>query len=403
MNVAKVAKLKAVPSVWANLSFEVGGIVQESNVVLGQPVTAFDFPTFYSNFGSATETSFIRQAFRRPGGGGAAIDQPLGVKVSLPANLYNSADIYGGLGGAELMALRAEGIKSVLDKACAIRANAYYGKYQNQADVIAQMRKNYLAANQNSKSAYLANLIHLANLQFNELGAAYNDDFRNGVVRATTSHLQLNPGNTTSTTAGGPTTVTTGAPETQDMTYMDYGYRVPSIEANAQNSRAQISLMDEQFAQFMFGQYLPNLENVFQNELTSIDMDVKRLQVAYFNTILMSPINGVVTGVYKQVGDAVIAGETVVRVENNSTVNLVGVLIYRRMLALGANVTVKTSLASSTTSATVIGTITAVRGDESGDDRWAVVISCNNNDTGGHPILPLNYNFDFDDTTVTIA
>jgi hypothetical protein len=406
ISVAKVVKLQTCASVWANLCFEVGGIVETSNVVLGQSVTAFDFATFYSYFGTATESMFRPELLaRRTGSGGVGT---IGTSVPLPANLYNFNDIDSGVSGSELLALRAEGIKAVLDKACALRANVYYGKYAQptQANIITQMQNNYKA-----KSSYLSNLVTLATNQYNDLNGAYTKGVgslppRTGVVPSTTSSLTFQPSTTTtkSTTPGATNPVTnTDIPQpTQNMTYTDYGYRIPAIEANAQNSRAQMNLMDEQFAQFMFAQYLPNLDTMFQNELTALDMDVKRLQVAYFNTILMSPINGVVTGVYKQVGDAVIAGETVIRVEDNTTVNLVGILIYRGMLSLGDNVTVVTSLASSAISATLAGTIIAVRGDESGDDHWAVVISCPNGDSS-NPIVPLNYTFDFDDTTVTIS
>ena len=55
----------------------------------------------------------------------------------------------------------------------------------------------------------------------------------------------------------------------------------------------------------MYSQKFQNLEQVFQNELNSIDGDVYRLQIAFLSTILMSPINGIVTGVYKNPGEAV--------------------------------------------------------------------------------------------------
>jgi hypothetical protein len=85
---------------------------------------------------------------------------------------------------------------------------------------------------------------------------------------------------------------------------------MPNIERQAQNERAQISLMDEQFAAFMNSLYFDSLDDVFSNELQSIDLDVKRLQVAYLNTILMSPIDGIVTGIYKNqsTGNSILSG-----------------------------------------------------------------------------------------------
>jgi hypothetical protein len=186
----------------------------------------------------------------------------------------------------------------------------------------------------------------------------------------------------------------------------DYGFRIPSLESAAQNNRAQVSLMDEQFAQFMFGQNLPYLEQVFANELQAIDLDVKRLQVAYLNTILLSPIDGIVTGIFKQLGEGIKTGEAAIRVENNTPVLLVGTLIYRGMVSLGATVTLTSTLFSEPpgTAPTVIsGTIVAAQGHTSEDDWWDVAITYDNVGSNGNPILPLHYHFDFDDTSVLIS
>jgi hypothetical protein len=93
--------------------------------------------------------------------------------------------------------------------------------------------------------------------------------------------------------------------QTQWVENTDYVYRHPFFEGAAQYERAQISLIDQQFEQFMFSQNLPNLNQVFWNELNSIDCDVFQLQIALLNTFLMSPISGVVTGIYKNPGEAV--------------------------------------------------------------------------------------------------
>ena len=74
------------------------------------------------------------------------------------------------------------------------------------------------------------------------------------------------------------------ASEQQTIVNTDYGYRVPYLESAAQFERAQISLMDQQFAQYMYGQNLPNLATVFANELTNIDASIYRLQVSSTRT-----------------------------------------------------------------------------------------------------------------------
>jgi hypothetical protein len=154
----------------------------------------------------------------------------------------------------------------------------------------------------------------------------------------------------------------------------------------------------------MSSQNVPYLHQVFKNELQSIDLDVKRLQVAYLNTILLSPISGVVTGIYKNPGDSVRAGEPVIRVEDNTTLILVARLKYRGVISIGSTVTVKTALLDSTGATTsVTGSVVAARGHRYEDDQWEVLVSCNNIDGSGKPIFPLGYHFDYDDTVVTIS
>jgi biotin carboxyl carrier protein len=200
----------------------------------------------------------------------------------------------------------------------------------------------------------------------------------------------------------------------QTITNLDYVFKHPYYDAKAQYERAQISLIDQQFAAFMYAQYLQlddngrvRLETVFANELASIDADVYRHQIAYLNTILMSPIPGVVTGVYKNPGETVKAGEPVIRVENYSVILLEATLIFRGLISIGQAVTVTTALfdASSGQPTSISGVVVAVRG-RSDDDQWHVIIECDNIDhstTPPKPILPLGYHFDFDDTTVTVG
>jgi biotin carboxyl carrier protein len=191
--------------------------------------------------------------------------------------------------------------------------------------------------------------------------------------------------------------------EAQTITNTGYDYHVPSIEAEAQNVRAQISLIDEQYAQFIDEQQLPSLKQIFANELKMIDLNLKKLQVAYLNTILLSPINGVVTGVFADAGDSVKAGQVLIRVENNTKVLLETTLVYRDSISVGDTVTVQTSLFSNpANSATISGTVVAARGD-SDDDRWNIVVNCDNRDSNGQEILPLHYSFDHDDTSITIS
>jgi hypothetical protein len=411
MSDPKVISLRVRPLQVAHLCFEVNGILGLSNVQLGSPVKAFDFEDFYANLG---------QTVPGPNGDNSRL-------------VYDAFGIQNDLSVAEstLVALRAESSKAVLDRAVNARQNAYYAKYLNAAGIIQLMRTNYSFGAENSKSFRLQLLAAISAAQDNMLRGAYNGDGRAGVVKTTTSALQSQTTSTgttnTQNNAGGKATtsetvspnVTTttdtsqastvsdssgSATQNQTITNTDYGYRIPIYECQAQDYRAQISLMDQLFSQFMYSQNLPFLETVFSNELQSIDLDVKRLQVAYLNTILLSPIDGIVTGIYKNLGDCVRAGEPVIRVESNSTVILVATLAYRGLISIGSNVTVQTTLFDSSSAATSVnGSVVGVRGHRYEDDQWDVLVSCNNIDGSGNPIFPLDYHFDYDDTVVAIA
>ena len=222
-----------------------------------------------------------------------------------------------------------------------------------------------------------------------------------GTDVATTSAVALD----TQSSTGTADTVSTGtAFQNQAISNTDYGYRVPSLENLAQNQRAQISLMDESFAQFMANQNLPYLPQVFGNELSMIDLGVKQLQVAYLNTILTSPIDGIVTGVYKGLGDRVRRGDVAVRVENNRSVYLIGTVIHRRPIKLDDTITVHTKrFGDPADEVTISGNVVGARGHRDHDDWWTVAVSCSNLDGGGHPIFPLHYHFNDDDTLVTVS
>jgi biotin carboxyl carrier protein len=409
---AKVISLAVRPSQVSQLCFEVGGILGESNVELGTTAPLFDFPAFYGILGSMPAV---------PGH---------------PARLlYDFLQIQAAVKPFTLVALRAEANKAALSKAINARANAFYAKYANATDVIARMRQLYSPTVAQSKPYRLDVLSSISENQMIQLRDAYISDGRTDVVRTTQSRLdsQLDstgksisksgsflvaaevfppPAPDTALTINGgdegvqedfqESSSTGSAAEHQIVANTDYGYRVPFAENAAQYERAQISLIDEKFNQFMAGQNLPFLEAVFFNELTMIDSDVYRTQIAYLNTILMSPIQGTVTGIYKNPGDAITPGEPVLRVENTDVIFLVATVVFRGPIPIGAGLSVTTTLFDSAGPPTTIaGVIVAARGHQE-DDRWEIIAKCNNLDAG-KPIFPLGYHFDYDDTTVVIS
>jgi hypothetical protein len=415
---AKTVSVKVRASASALLCFETGGILGERSPKfdLGATIPAFDFAGFYATLGSMPTV---------PGH---------------PARLiYDFLEIQGFVDSFWIAALRAENRKAALSKAINARANAFYSKYANAPAIIARMNQLYSPTVAGSKPNRLDILASISEDQMKALNDAYGKAGYTDVVPYTLSMLNSNTyqqenqesvnfptsDSTFSSPPVGDGLNIVGADAilkagkvlenfemgsstaAQRETIINYGYtfRFPILENNAQYHRAQISLIDQQFAEFMKGQNLPYLDAVFQNELTSIDSDVYQIQIAFLNTILMSPMAGTITGIYKNPGDAVRPGEPVIRVENNEQILLHATLIYRGPIAVGSTATVSTALFDpATPSVTLTGPVLAVRGTAT-DDRWEVVIRCNNLDAGGKPLLPIGYNFDsaYDGTTVSFS
>ena len=404
--------------------------------MLGAQVNAFDFATFHATLGSMPTIP----------------DHPAIL-------LFDFLGIQAATKPFTLAALRAEINKTALNKAISARANSYYAKYANAPAIIARMNELYNPHNDGSKSRRLEVLRQHSQRQYDILQKAYINDGLTGVVKTTFSNLKSKTESTgnmatyahnveeglqnlvSSNEAGGVVTVKVQPPrsepesgdplytawtnpqinhsynqgssrtstksqgetsEDQSITNYSYSYKVPYIENLAQYQRAQISLIDEQFSQFMADQNLPHLGAVFFNELNMIHSDVFRMQIAYLNTILMSPIAGTVTGIYKNPGDAIRPGEPVIRVENNADILLIAILKYRGPITIGSNVTIKTTLFDmSDLSTTIEGNVVAVRGQREAD-QWEVIVKSNNLDHRGNPIFPLGYQFDSEDTAVFI-
>jgi hypothetical protein len=428
MGVAVCMAMSVRPSLAATLCFETSGILGAMFAQLGQAVSTFDVPAFSSN-------------------GLGAFPTTAGDASRL---LYDSQQIDTYVQPSVLASLRAEPRKLALNKAINARQNAYYAKYMNAPAIIAQINQLYSPSVANSKMQRLTGLSGLAQQQSDALYAAYTTDSRTGVVKVTQSTLsstttttgstnesgqsvsqavgdqippgvliQLPPGGNPVTnfgftggnlmteddqdsTSGSISNSQATASQSQYISNTDYGYRVPAIESVAQNERAQISLNDEWFKQFMATQNLPNLAQVYANELNSIDSDVCRLQVDYLNTILLPSIPGMITGIYKSVGEWVRAGEPVIRIENAAQIYIVATLQYDGAIAIYGTVTIATQrLEIAGTPTTLTGIVVQARGGAD-DNQWELVLACGNLDSSGAQIFPSGYVFAADATTVTV-
>ena len=194
-----------------------------------------------------------------------------------------------------------------------------------------------------------------------------------------------------------------GAVEIQKIENTGYEFRMPFIEEDMRNDREQIMIADQHVSHFMQNHYLERLPAVYKNEVAAMDADINQLQVAYLNTILLSPIDGIVTGVYKNAGDAVSPGEPVLRVENNAEVLVVAKIACRGPIAIGSMLQVTTTMFDVPSApVTIEAEIVAVRGGGE-DDEWEVIAKRQNTDNlGAGPLFPLGYTFDYDNTGIAV-
>lgn len=406
---AKPLSLTVRPFHVANLCFEVGGILGESFTELGAQVSAFDFDSLYKSF---------RDAGTLPGNPGRLEFDSVRIdgatKPPVPPDPPPAHPL-------ALAALRAETVKAALNKAILSRENAFITKYGGIAAIADVMRKIIPFRGQQ-----INQLSFLSDGLMKTLNAAYEKDpERKGVVTTavTDTTSTLTPRGSTSTETFDPqkltgksttkfipeaTNVKFSAQEIQQTRTKNVEFRAPIFENLARNQRAQIDIGREVVSFVSETHFLNRLEDVFKNELASIDADVNQMQVAYLNTILMSPIDGIVTGVYKNPGDPVAAGEPVFRVENNDDVLIVARISCRGPIVVGPGTTegsmlqVKTTLFDLPNSpVTIVAKIVAARG-QGEDDQWEVIAKCSNLDADSNSIFPLGYSFDYDDTEVSI-
>lgn len=414
MNIPKAINLRVRPLQSVDLSFPCDGIIgaQADIHLLGKAVKAFDLATAYGLLGTVLSPRVWKAGHTASGrvtpGEWVTLptsDQPLG----WGRLQYNSTAIREYMKDSILFELRAEQVKAALDKSILLRENIWAQKFERS--VYEATQQAYSRDNVKSKLNRLNDLAWLSALQHDKLNYAYATDFgpagdknvNSGVVKA-----------------GLSTTTTT--PATQGVTTVLRGldYRMPGIENDAQYHRAHISLLDEQIAtesatNYAYGSKVERDSTVdpyqindlsvrhFKNDLGAIDLDVKRLQVAYMDTLLVSPIDGVVTGVYRNIGDSVRAAQPVVRVENDSEIFLVGTLKYRGLLQVGQSISVATNIFDTADTRTASGNVAAVRGHDSENELWDLLILCGNRDAANRPLFPINYNFDFESTTVNIT
>jgi hypothetical protein len=175
----------------------------------------------------------------------------------------------------------------------------------------------------------------------------------------------------------------------------------PRLENQMRHERLGVDVIDELLAERTFAKRIPYLREIWRNELEAIDLSVRKLQLAYIDTFLLSPINGMVTAVYRQPGEGARSSDAVVRVDDASRIILSGQVQSASPIVVGQTVKVKAKRAfgaSTSPSPELTGKVILARGSDSDVGRWTVAFAVEPGNA-----LPLDYTLEPDPTYTTIT
>jgi hypothetical protein len=170
--------------------------------------------------------------------------------------------------------------------------------------------------------------------------------------------------------------------------------------------RRQIDLQDEILAQELFAMRVPDMATILTNESRILDLDINQAQLTFLATFLTPPIDGVITGIYKDIGETVQPGEAVMRIENDNEILVVGRVNHRGRLAVGMQATLTCrNLFEDDQTLILAGPVVAVRGHDADNDEWDVIMQFDNVDEedDSKRKVPLNYTFDYHDVDFTVS
>ena len=392
---AKAISLSVRPVQSADLCNPVSGIIDyQPEELLGLSVTAYDLTAYREKLEPEpvlpTPGDWLNQG---PVTGGTSIGSgPVsGIGGDAPP-VHGPSTIESDLKNFILSRLRADDVAAQLTQAI-----AWYGLKHSadQADEAIEKRIELLGettSDPNSLTTLLERLSKQLRVRYETLRNEYVAD-NVGVVATQTSEAFSSAATSGAQTFNTDTKTTT--------TYSGREYEIPMHDNRVRWLRSEISLRQEKLAAFRLVK-LNSKENVLR-EKAMTTAEIRKIQLAYVDTFLVAPFDGVITGVFRHLGDFVTAGQPVLRVENDKFVYLIGTIKCRGLIRVGDKVTVSTTLFGAVSGPTVEieGTVRAVRGHEPVDEQWNVIVRCDNQ-AGTGRILPLNYNFDFNSTEIEV-
>ncbi len=170
----------------------------------------------------------------------------------------------------------------------------------------------------------------------------------------------------------------------------------PRLENKLEFERLQGMVVQEETRNAINTLGVTSIEDSLRRELELIELEVLKNQVKVLNTFLVPSFSGIITVIYKDLGEHVQAGEPVVRIENDRRLFLHGFVQLRAAPAVGQSVTIKSKVFEGTVERTFTATVVSVRGHNTDDDEWELLFEMDN---ANNP-MPLNYGFDSLTTTV---
>jgi hypothetical protein len=424
MATAKVRSLNVRPLQSADLSFEVAGIIAKQHTdkaQLGSRVRGFDL----TSLSTVLDTTVANQP-----------ETLLYNPDAIQEFINNNYDF--------LFSLRNDLLATNLRQAITQREIAHLEKYKHITSISNALKKVYASDNQ-GKLQRLGDLRQLVEQYKEALDSAYQQTQHDRVVTETVtatdnsgaieSKVFLTPvtmkteQQQTNTPAGAHVTLAhriipqawrggdwNDINETPDPTFpsqrtetsnntrqisrtRNLTYNHPAFENKIQEQRTQLNIQDEMFLHETFSFKVSHMEDIMKKELQVLNQEIAKAQHRFIQTFLFSPISGIVTAVYKDVGESVQPGEPVIRVENDDELLIVGLIQHRGLLTVGQTAQISTTnVYESFKPLNITGKIVAVRGHDSDDDEWDVIIRCSN----GNKQVPLNYTFDRETTRVEI-
>jgi len=390
MATGKSVNLRVRPVNSVDLSFPVDGVIsKQSQTMLGSRVEGLDVEVLYGMLGQIAEGDSSRLQWD---------------SKRILDYLFNVAGQAAGPGVTLLSRLRNASEAADLDRALMMRQNAYLTSYS--PEVLSEVRRVYYD-DPSDESAVRHQLLRAVEFDAGRIHRGLEQVYkqRGWYDKVITNAFSTNDNKATQYSGSGHIQFE-GFTDTRSW---GYEFRYPSAENDLRYHQARAAVRQEFLNAWRMSEMCRRGETTFANEVGAIDLSIRKLQAAYIDTFLFAPFSGIVTGLFHGQGDYVRAGEPVLRVEGPEFVYLVGTVKYRGMLRIGTKLEVSTTLfeAAGAAPITVSGEVVAVRGHDSVSEQWDLLVFCYNLDEGGlhpnEPILPLNYNFDFESTTVTVT